>query len=207
MLSDPFLTCKSDRFIKTCYLTLATSALVFLGGCSQPSNNNKVVADEAVVSAALPTKIVDSTVSVSKTGSKQNALALHPAGDILFAPVTTDSRGLKWRGGAPAMNKQASKINTYYHIRTLENESHLQLSLRFEGATYDDARVSFQLIDGAKFDVPNQQTQWRLKPNEVSEITFSLIVPSEQSYITLTTFQNDLGASRAFLLETRNASK
>lgn len=179
MLYSSLLIFKRKRFtLNTCYLSLIASIILLLSGCTEPHNE---VSNES--SEAKPTT------------------------QLQYAPVTNKERTPNWRGGAPAINKQASKINTYYHIKTLDTPKHLQLSLQFEGAQYDDASVTFKLIDGAKFTSPQQQTQWRLKPNETSEIIFSLLVPNNKSYISLTTFQNNQGATRAFLLETRGSSK
>lgn len=143
----------------------------------------------------------------AKDTKAANSTAVVASKSLPFAPITTEKRTHSWQGGAPPMNKRSSEINTYYRLRTLDKPQHLQLTLQFEGAKSDDARVSFQLIDGATFVFADQQTKWRLRPNEVSEISFSLIAPKQQSYITLTTFQNNHGAARAFLLEMPNSSK
>lgn len=104
------------------------------------------------------------------------------------------------------MNKQASKINTYYRIKKTDKPNLLYITLQFEGVVYDDASVTIKTIDGAKFEHSGQQTTWRLRPNAVSEISFTVIVPDHPSYLSLNTFQNGRGAARAFLLKASKSS-
>lgn len=119
----------------------------------------------------------------------------------VYAPTVKKKRKGLWFGGAPAINKRASKIDTYYRLKFEGKPDHLKMTLRFEGAKSDDARVAFRAIDGAKFEASDQRIHWRLKPNVASEVTFTVVVPDNISYLTLDTFQNNQGSSRAFILE------
>lgn len=125
---------------------------------------------------------------------------IHSEETTVFAPTKEKERKGMWRGGPPPINKRASGIDTYYRIKSAGKPNHLKMTLRFEGATFDDARVAFRAIDGAKLDPLGQRTQWRLKPNVASEVSFTVVVPDNVSYLTLDTFQNNKGSSRAFIL-------
>ena len=119
----------------------------------------------------------------------------------IFAPtVEGDRRGI-WYGGSPPINKRASGIKTFYQLKEGEKPNQLLMKLRFEGVVADDALVRFKAIDGARFELSDQRFEWRLKPNVASEISLSLIVPATTSYLTILTFQNKSGSSRAFLLK------
>lgn len=120
---------------------------------------------------------------------------------LTFAPTVEQKRTGSWLGGAPPINKRASGINTFYRIKSAGKPNHLVMTLRFEGVEYDDARVEYRTLDGAKFKIKNPKTQWRLKANTASEVTFTLVIPDGISYLALDTFQNNQGASRAFILK------
>ena len=118
----------------------------------------------------------------------------------VFATIVDATRDGTWLGGSPPINKRASGVDTFYKIAKDKLSNHLKVTLRFEGITAEDAYISFSAIDGATL-LPEQQTKWRLKSNEVSEVSFEVVVPESVSYLTLYTYQNGQGASRAFLLE------
>lgn len=120
---------------------------------------------------------------------------------VPFAPTISTERKGSWFGGAPPLNKRASKIDTYYRIKAAKKSNHFSVTLRFEGAIHEDAKVTFRPIDGAKFKQKEQRNKWRLKPNIASQVSFIVVVPSNISYLTLDTWQNGKGASRAFILE------
>lgn len=164
--------------------------LILLTGCDNANENRVNTANQSQ-------DVVKSTqlTAVEKPTSEdlQNEI-------LLYAPTVEQHRIGLWHGGAPPINKRASGIDTYYRIKPGETPNHLTMTLRFEGVTADDAKVSFRTLDGAKFKQRNQKTQWRLKANSVSELEFTVVVPDNVSYLTLDTFQNNQGASRAFVL-------
>ncbi|MCI2285780.1 hypothetical protein L3081_23370 [Colwellia sp. MSW7] len=183
-----------DRHSSVYPLSLVFSVLLFLillSGCENADDKTSLPQHKSVpiaVAADLTTK------------AKSIALD-NKQGTSVFAPTVDNKRTDIWLGGAPPINKRASGINTYYHIKPEGNPNQIVMTLRFEGIKFDDARVEFRTLDGAKFKEKDQQTQWRLKANTASEVTFTIVVPDGISYLSLDTFQNNQGASRAFILK------
>ncbi|WP_196797959.1 hypothetical protein [Colwellia sp. PAMC 21821] len=120
-----------------------------------------------------------------------------------FAPTVDKPRTGYWLGGSPPINKRSSGIDTYYKVTPSNKPKHLWVTLQFEGVVSDDAFIKFNAIDGAEV-VNNQPKKWLLKADIISQVTFEVKVPVTISYLTLYTFQNGRGASRAFLLEETN---
>lgn len=118
---------------------------------------------------------------------------------INIAAIATKKRGSSWLGGSPPINKRASGIDTYYQILATNKPNNLLIKMQFEGVKYDDAYISLKTLDGAKL-VNKDASKWQLNANEVSEVTFEVSVPENISYLSLYTFQNGKGATRAFLL-------
>ena len=172
--------CKRAYRLTLSFFMLFTTALLF--GCEKSK-------DIAVINDAESLALS----SAKNIFQKQETM--------IFAPTAGKERKGLWHGGAPPINKRASEIDTYYRIKAGVKPNQLKMTLRFEGVTSDDAKVVFRAIDGAKFDLQNQQTQWRLEANIASEVSFTLLVPDNLSYLTLDTFQNNKGASRAFKLK------
>lgn len=168
---------------------LSTSLIVLaLTGCNEAS----IEQNDTLVTKQSSLAIDPSTVQ--ETAAKQSP--------VTFATTVAGKRRGFWKGGAAPVNKQQSNINTYYKIKASKTtENTLTMTMRFEGITADDALVEFHLLDGARFVNIDQRTQWRLKPNVASEVSFEVVVPTDKpSYLALSTMQNNLGASRAFVL-------
>ncbi len=118
-----------------------------------------------------------------------------------FAASATEKHG-HWLGGEPPINKNQSRINTYYRITPLATPNQLSVVLRFENIVSDDAEVEILAIDGAKIISPGKFTRWRLPKSTASELTLIVSVPDDKaSYLSLTTRQWGKGAARAILLE------
>lgn len=186
---------------RTYWLAPLSFILLFctlLSGCDKP-NKVEVVRPK--------TEIIPVTQIVTKAEASSSALIEDTNATEVFAPTVESERLGNWLGGAPPHNKRASGVLTYYRIKAADKPNHLIMTLRFEGIVADDAKIVFRPIDGAKFAQTDQPSQWRLTPNMVSEITFTVVVPNGISYLALDTFQNNQGASRAFLLETSRRTK
>ncbi|WP_158971179.1 hypothetical protein [Paraglaciecola sp. L3A3] len=162
-------------------LTIFSTAFLF--GCENPDKD------------ALQIAVKSESSSSGETLTKQVKSKA-----IDFAPTVSSERKGLWLGGAPALNKRVSMIDTYYQLKAGNSPDQVIMTLRFEGAKTKDARVSFKPIDGAKFLHAEQRAQWKLKPDIASQVTITLVLPKNTSYLTLNTFQNGKGASRAFLL-------
>jgi hypothetical protein len=176
------------------YLALVFSvllSLVTLSGCEKSDDETLESNDKSghtVLSKGLP-----NTVKSASFAEINKA--------IVFAPTVDKNRKGLWLGGSPPINKRASGIDTYYRIKETDQPNQLTITLRFEGVVGDDATILVRPIDGAKFNPSNQRTKWRLKPNMISEITFTVVVPEGVSYLALDTFQKNQGAARAFILK------
>lgn len=187
-----------ERKHKNAYsLLLVCSAflsLSLLTGCDNANENSLKTANQSK-DVVAPTELTTELTAVEKPTSMDQ-----PNEVLRYAPIVEQNRTGSWLGGAPPINKRASGIDTYYRLQPEGTPNHLLMTLRFEGVTAEDAKVSFRTLDGAKFKQANQQAQWRLKAHAVSEVEFIVVVPNSVSYLTLDTFQNNQGASRAFVL-------
>ena len=179
------------------YFILLSSCL--LSGCAKPDNNEKALSPKAETTLA---KQNVNKAEVSASSETQDIQKME-----VFAPTVESERHGIWHGGPPPINKRGSGIDTFYRIKTSDKPNHLTMTLRFEGVVADDAKVAFRPIDGAVFARSDQQSQWRLKPNTASQLTFTIVVPSGISYLALDTFQHGKGAARAFVLDIPNKTK
>lgn len=176
------------RFLSLRILLSMSMLVLVLNGC----NESNIEQNEAL----LPKK----DMLILNPAKPQEAVVKQSA--VVFATTVADKRRGFWKGGAAPINKQQSKIDTYYKVKASKTTGNkLTMTLRFEGITGDDALVELHLLDGARFFNVDQRTQWRLKPNLVSEVSFDVVVPTDTpSYLALSTMQNNQGASRAFVL-------
>lgn len=165
--------------------------IAFLSGCEKTDDETIAVNTIAEQTSAISTKTLKSSPIIMQEANKTEK----------FAPTVENDRHGRWLGGIAPHNKRASKVDTYYRIKAAYMPNHLTMTLRFEGILADDAEIAFRPIDGAKFKIPDQQSVWRLKPGIASEITFTLVVPNNVSYLALDTMQNNQASARAFVLK------
>lgn len=119
-----------------------------------------------------------------------------------WAPVADGLRKGQWLGGPdPVSGKLRSGVTTYHRWTAVAvgKPVKAQLELRFEDVSADDATVSLAVGDGAAWAAP-VPTHWRLKPGVASHITVQVLVPAGDSYLHVTTSQNQRSSVKSIVL-------
>lgn len=119
-----------------------------------------------------------------------------------WAPVADGLRKGPWLGGPdPVSGKLRSGVATYYRWGAVQAGKPVkaQLELRFEAVSSHDATVNLAVGDGAEWAAPIR-ARWRLKPGVASHITVQVWVPAGDSYLHVTTAQNQRASVKSIVL-------
>lgn len=122
--------------------------------------------------------------------------------DPVWAPTAEGPRLGVWLGGPePVSGKLRSGVVTYHRwdavpVKPLRV---VRLALRFEAVSGPDATVALVVGDGARW-VDDSPKRWQLKPGVPSQIAVDIALPDGESYLHVTTSQQQRSSVKSILL-------
>lgn len=131
-----------------------------------------------------------------------DSMGADTGGAAPWAPVAEGLRKGPWLGGPdPVSGKLRSGVTTYYRWVDVQAGKPVKakLELRFETVSAGGATANLAVGDGAEWATPIP-TLWRLKSGVPSHLTVDLVLPAGDSYLHITTSQQQRSSVKSLLL-------